>query len=190
MNHYLQGIPESQTLPTETCLVLPHFQPSYMSQIIWCGGLSTKSLTLSEMTGAKNGKSPEMQQRRAYVWWEYRMVNKETLPYTHTSLFLTVPFCLLFCFFVGFFCFVFFSFLFHGISEQQERSTVWEKVKKLSKKFNKSRGILYLCSFNCCGVCAPSVEFFLKALCCKQTVKSSAVHNTSLCLGHYDNRYL
>ena len=56
MNHYLQGIPGSQTLPTETCLVLPRSEPSYMSQIIRCGGLSTKSLTLSVMTGAKNGK--------------------------------------------------------------------------------------------------------------------------------------
>lgn len=89
-----------------------------------------------------------------------------------------------------FFSVFFISLLFHGISEQQERSTVWGKVKKLSKKFNKSRGILCLCSFNCCGVCAPSMEFFLKALCCKQTIKSSAVHNMSLCLGHYDNRYL
>lgn len=67
MNHYLQGSPGSQTLPTETCLVLPRFKPSYMSQIIHCGGLATKSLSLSEMTGAKNGKRPEMQQRRTIV---------------------------------------------------------------------------------------------------------------------------
>lgn len=88
-------------------------------------------------------------------------------------------------------CFVFFiSLLFHGISEQQERSTVWGKVKKLSKKFNKSREILYLCSLNCCGVFASSLEFFLKALCCKQTIKNCAVHNMRLRLGHIDNSYL
>lgn len=152
MNHYLQGIPGSQTLPTETCLVLPRFQPSYMSQIIRCGGLSTKSLTLSEMTGAKNGKSPEMQPRRTYAWWEYRMVNKETQPYTRSSLFPRrsplPPLWFSSC--------VFFFFLLlsssMGFVNNKKRSTVRGKVKKLSKKFNNSRKILYLHSLNCRGV--------------------------------------
>lgn len=123
MNHRLQGIPGSQTLPTETCLVLPRSEPSCMSQIIRCGGLSTKSLTLSEMTGPRSGKGPEMHRRHTTrERWEYRMVNKDAASHP----FLASP-----LFFV---CFVFYSTssLFCGISEQQE-STVWGKVKKLSK---------------------------------------------------------
>lgn len=90
MNHFLQGIPGSQTLPAESCPVLPRSKPSYVSQIICRGGLPAKSLTLSEMTGAKNGKSPEMQPGSEEHDGEYGAVNKETQPYTHSSLLLAL----------------------------------------------------------------------------------------------------
>lgn len=119
-----------------------------------------------------------MQQRRVYVWWEYRMVNKETQPYTRSSLFLAIPFCLPFVF-------VFIS-VFHGISEEQERSTVWGKVKKLSKKFNNSREILNHYSLNCCGALPFSLEFFLKALCCKHCKYLCSAKYEIMPPGHFD----
>lgn len=98
MNHFFQGIPGSQTLPAETCPVLPRSEPSYVSQIIRRGGRPAKSLTLSEMTGAKNGKSPEMQPRSEEHDGEYGAVNKETQPYTHSSLLLALLLLPLLCF--------------------------------------------------------------------------------------------
>lgn len=98
MNHFFQGIPGSQTLPAETCPVLPRSEPSYVSQIIRRGGRPAKSLTLSETTGAKNGKSPEMQPRSEEHDGEYGAVNKETQPYTHSSLLLALLLLPLLCF--------------------------------------------------------------------------------------------
>lgn len=130
MNHFLQGIPGSQTFPTESCPVLPRSEPSYVSQIIHRGGLPAKSLTLSEMTGAKNGKSPEMQPRSEEHDGEYGAVNKETQPYSHSSLLLALLLPPLLCFSP-----FFLSSL--GFLKKQERGTVRWKVKKLSKtKFN------------------------------------------------------
>lgn len=96
MNHFFQGIPGSQTLPTETCPVLPRSEPSYVSQIIRCGGRPAKSLTLSEMTGAKNGKSPEMQPSSEEHDGEYGAVNKETQPIPTLHFSLLFSFCLSF----------------------------------------------------------------------------------------------
>lgn len=127
MNHFLQGIPGSQTLPAESCLVLPRYKPSYVSQIIRRGGLPAKSLTLSEMTGAKNWKSPEMQSRSEEHDGEYGEVNKETQPYTHSSLLLALLLPSLFVL-VPFF---FFSLGFK--KKKQERHTVRGESKEIVK---------------------------------------------------------
>lgn len=130
MNHFLQGIPGSQTLPAESCPVLPRSEPSYVSQIIRRGELPAKSLTLSETTGPKNGKSLEMQTRSEEHDGEYGAVNKEVQPYTRSSLLLALLLPPLLCF--GPF---FLSSL--GFLKKQETGTVREKVKKVSKtKFN------------------------------------------------------
>lgn len=50
------------------------------------------------MTGAKNGKSPEMQPRSEEHDGEYGAVNKETQPYTHSSLPLALLLLPLLCF--------------------------------------------------------------------------------------------
>lgn len=127
MNHFLQGIPGSKTLPAESCPVLPRSEPSYVSQIIRCGGLPAKSLTLSEVTGAKNRKSPEMQPRSEKHDGEYRAVNKETQPYIHSSLLLAPLLPPLLCFSP------FFLSSLGFLKKKQESGTVRGKVKKLSK---------------------------------------------------------
>lgn len=127
MNHFLQGIPGSQTLPAESCPVLPRSEPSYVSQIIRRGGLPAKSLTLSEVTGAKNGKSPEMQQRSEEHDGEYGS-GKQRDAALYPLLALLLPPLL---------CFSPFFLSSLGFLKKQESGTVRGKVKKLSKtKFN------------------------------------------------------
>lgn len=130
MNHYLQGIPGSQTLPTEkTCRVLPHFETSCMSQIIRCGGLSSKSLTLSEMTGPGVGRAQRCSRGiRVSERWEYGMVNKDAALHPVFSFPCHRPFCL----------FLFFLSLPWDFWTKK-RSTVWGKSKETVKEVELMR---------------------------------------------------
>ena len=111
------------TPPLKPAWSSPCSEPSYMSQIIRCGGLSTKSLTLSEMTGPRVGRAQRCgSKRRTCERWEYRMVNKGAglhpiFPFLHRS-----PLHLL--------CFIYFfpfdSSLFHGTSERGKKKVQHE----------------------------------------------------------------
>lgn len=88
-------------IPNTPCRILPGPPPfraflRVTNHLPWRA--PAKSLTLSEMTGAKKGKSPEMQPRSEEHDGEYGAVNKETQPYTHSSLLLALLLPPLLCF--------------------------------------------------------------------------------------------